>query len=160
VANRKNITSFLLFILLIVAIEWVGHVLTMSSVTDWYLTLKKPSWNPPGYVFGPIWTILYIMIAISGWRVYVKASSSKQKQQAFVFYGLQLGFNLFWSFFFFFLQSPLLGLIDILALLICIALNIKAFYPLDRVSAYLLIPYFGWTFYAAILNFTIWSLNR
>ncbi|MBM3201774.1 MAG: tryptophan-rich sensory protein, partial [Chlamydiae bacterium] len=68
-ANRKNITSFLLFILLIVAIEWVGHVLTMSSVTDWYLTLKKPSWNPPGYVFGPIWTILYIMIAISGWRV-------------------------------------------------------------------------------------------
>ena len=156
---RKSIPSFFLFILLIILIEWIGHVFTMSSVKDWYLTLQKTSWNPPAYVFGPVWTILYVMIAIAGWRVYVIAPSSKQKRQAFVFYGLQLACNLFWSFFFFFLRSPLLGLIDIVAILIFLILNIRAFYRLDRVAAILLIPYLLWTFYAAILNFTLWSLN-
>lgn len=157
--NRKNIVSLLFFIFLMVIIEWVGHLLTLSSVKDWYLTLQKPTWNPPAYVFGPVWTVLYAMIAFAGWRVYVKAPSSKQKNQAFVFYFLQLFFNLFWSFFFFFLKSPLLGLIDIFILLCFVGLNIKAFYRFHKAAAFLLMPYFGWVFYAAILNFAIWSLN-
>lgn len=136
-------------------------MLTMSSVKDWYPTLQKTAWNPPSYVFGPVWTILYVMIAIAGWRVYqIHVKEPASKQMAFMFYGLQLACNLFWSFFFFFLRSPLLGLIDIGAILIFLILNIRAFYRLDRVAAILLIPYFLWTCYAAILNFIIWSLNR
>ncbi len=78
-ATKKNIASFVLFILLVIAIEWLGHLMTYSSVNDWY---RKPTWNPPPYVFGPVWTIIYLMIAVAGWRIYTKAPSSKQKKES------------------------------------------------------------------------------
>jgi benzodiazapine receptor len=157
---KKKLFSLFLFILLVFLIEWLGHALTMSSVQTWYSTLVKPTWNPPAYVFGPIWTILYLMMAIAGWLIYVKCPSSITKKYAFLYYTLQLTFNLSWSFFFFFLQSPLLGLIDISFLLICIFLNMRSFYRIDKLSGVLLMPYLIWVFFAAILNLTIWNLNR
>lgn len=157
---QKKISSFLLFVLCAMFLEWVGHLLTMTSVRDWYLTLQKPEWNPPAYVFAPVWTILYWMIAIAGWRIYIYKGLSEKKRKAFVIYAIQFGLNVLWSLCFFFLRNPLLGLIDIVALLIAIFLNIKVFYQIERLAGMLLIPYFIWTFYAALLNFTIWSLNR
>jgi len=157
---RKKLFSLCLFVLGVALIEWLGHLLTMSSVRDWYVTLQKPSWTPPAYVFGPVWTILYAMIAIAGWRVFIKMSASGKKTEAFWMYSLQLTCNLLWSFFFFFLKNPLFALIDILTLLLLIIFNIKAFYRIDKVAGILLVPYLIWTFYAFLLNFAIWSLNR
>jgi len=156
---QKKISSFFLFILFAMLLEWVGHILTMTSVRDWYLLLQKPSWNPPAYVFGPVWTVLYWMIAIAGWRIYICSSTTKEKQKAFTVYGIQFGLNVLWSFCFFFLRSPLSGFVDIVFLLAAILFNIKIFYRIDKAAGLLLIPYFAWTFFAAILNFTIWRLN-
>ncbi len=157
--NRKIFLSFLFFVFLVFFIGLLGNFFTFSSVNDWYVTLKKPSWTPPDYVFGPVWTLLYLMIAVSGSRIYVKCLNTRERKRAYVLYGLQLLCNFLWTFFFFYLKSPLLGLIDISALLGFLFLNIKAFYKLDKISGLLLIPYFIWTFYAGILNVAIWGLN-
>ncbi|MBM3193581.1 MAG: tryptophan-rich sensory protein [Chlamydiae bacterium] len=153
----KKTVSFFLFIILVFSIATIGNRFTASSLTDWYAVLKKPSWNPPSYVFGPVWTILYLMIAVSGWRIYL--SLKKGKEKAFMFYSIQLLANFLWPFFFFYLQSPLLALVDIIVLLIFLACNIKAFYELDKLSGLLLFPYFVWTFFATMLNAAIWCLN-
>ncbi|MBS0628584.1 MAG: tryptophan-rich sensory protein [Verrucomicrobia bacterium] len=158
--SQKKIYSFLFFVFCAMILEWIGHLLTMTSVRDWYITLKKPEWNPPAYVFAPVWTLLYWMIAIAGWRIYIYKGLFEKKRKAFVVYGLQFALNVIWSFCFFFLRSPLLGVIEIGALLTAILWNIKVFYQIERIAGMLLIPYFIWTFYAALLNLTIWSLNR
>ncbi len=156
----KKLRSLSLFILLVFFIEWTGYKLTITSVNDWYLLLQKPSWNPPGWLFGPVWTILYIMIAVSGWLVLIKAKPSQQKQHAFIVYTLQLVCNLAWSYFFFFLKNPGFALVDVVGLLVLIGINIKMFTHLYRPAAILLIPYFIWTLFATILNGFIWTLNR
>lgn len=150
--------SLLIFILLCLAVEILASYLTNQSVSTWYLTLEKPWWNPPGWVFGPVWTILYLMIAFSGWLIY-KAKPSYRRSTALVFYGGQLILNFFWSFFFFFLKSPILGLIDILLLSLLIILTIINAWPVRRLAAILLIPYLIWVMYATTLNVAIWLLN-
>lgn len=156
----KKTAFFFLFLFILAFIEWLGHHFTAFSVKDWYLTLEKPFWNPPGYVFGPVWTFLYLMIAVAGWRIALRSSFLKERKEALVVYAVQLVLNLLWSFFFFFLQSPFLALIDILVLFILIISTMRLFYSLDRVASFLLFPYCLWTFYAVILNFAIWNLNR
>ena len=132
----------------------------MSSVSQWYVTLQKPDWTPPSWVFGPVWTVLYLMIAISGWLIWMRKNPLQKKRVALVLYGAQLLCNLLWSYFFFSLQNPGLALLNICALLILIGLNIASFKKLYRPAAILLIPYFLWTLYAAALNAAIWSLNH
>ena len=156
----KKILALCGFLFLVLLIEYGGHYFTMSSVGDWYQTLKKPSWNPPSWVFGVAWTILYIMIAISGWLIFIKVRSSTARGAAFVFYGFQLFCNFLWTYFFFFLKNPALGLLDIFVLLILIGKNIVDFAKLNKIAAALLIPYFFWTLYASSLNLAIWILNQ
>ena len=156
---QKKISSFFLFVLIAMLLEWVGHILTMTSVHDWYPMLQKSSWNPPPYVFGPVWTVLYWMIGIAGWRVYISPFSKNEKYKAFTAYGIQFAFNVLWSFCFFFLRSPLWGFVDIVFLLVAILFTVRFFYRIDKAGGLLLIPYFAWTFFAAVLNFTIWRLN-
>lgn len=150
--------SLCFFLVLCLLIEVLGGKLTDTSVATWYYTLQKPIWNPPNWLFGLVWTLLYICIAISGWLIFIKPPSKKRIKALFI-YAAQLLFNLLWSFLFFFLQSPLLGLLDIALLLIFIFMTIGAFWSLSRLAAYLLIPYFAWTLYAATLNGAIWILN-
>lgn len=156
---KKHYLSLIFFLLVVFVIELGGQWLTATSVTDWYLTLKKPSWTPPSWLFGPVWTLLYILIAISGWLIYTKVERSHKKTLALIVYAIQLFFNLIWSYFFFFLKSPSLALIDISLLAILILINILLFLRLYRSAGVLLIPYFIWVLYAASLNFGIWSLN-
>ncbi len=139
------------FLLLVFAIAWLGNVFTMSSVYTWYPTLQKTSWNPPNWVFGPVWTVLYIMIAVSGWLIFLR-KASRQRQQALIVYGIQLGLNIAWSFFFFYLRSPSLALLDLLLLILFIIWTIKLFWLQSRLAAYLLFPYLVWTLYALTLN--------
>lgn len=155
----KKTFSLIFFLIVVFLIEWIGHQLTFTSVKDWYVTLQKPSWNPPSWVFGPVWTLLYIMIGVSGWQIFIKIKPCREKYIAFGIYSLQLLANILWSYFFFFLKNPGLAFIDILVLTSLIIINIIVFIRLDRKAGFLLIPYLMWTLYATYLNGIIWRLN-
>ena len=151
-------SSLVIFIMLCLTLEIFAAYWTNQTVSTWYPELNKPSWTPPGWVFGPIWTILYIMLAFSGWLIY-KAESSHQRSIALAFYGGQLVLNFMWSFFFFSLRSPISGLIDIIFLSLLIILTIINAWPVRPLAGILLIPYLTWVAYAATLNAGIWLLN-
>lgn len=148
-----------LFLLATVFIQIIGAVFTNSSVSTWYPTLKKAAWNPPGWIFGPVWTVLYFLIAIAGWLLYLCPHSQK-RSKALAIYWIQLSINGLWSYLFFYLQSPLLGLLDILTLLSLIGWALYLYWPLSRPAFFIFIPYFLWTLYATTLNGAIWILNR
>jgi benzodiazapine receptor len=157
--SKKNIFSVLAgMIFLCLIVELLGGWLTSQSVHDWYPLLKKPFWTPPPFVFGPVWTILYLLMAIALWLVW-KEPVAKSKKTAYTFFSLQLFFNLIWSGLFFALRSPLMGLIDILILYGFIIATMVSFYRIKPLAAYLLIPYLCWVSYAITLNAAIWYLN-
>lgn len=139
-------------------LQILGSFLTTQAVSTWYPTLIKPSWTPPNWVFGPVWVCLYIMIAISGWLLY-RSKHSHNRTVALMLYGSQLVLNCTWSFLFFFLRSPLLGLINIFLLCLLIILTIIKSWHLTRVGSVLLVPYLAWILYATTLNSAIWLLN-
>lgn len=146
------------FLTLCFLIAFLGSFATHASLDPWYQDLAKASWNPPAWVFGPVWTILYVMIAVAGWRLYLSPPSTLRRK-ALLFYAVQLFLNFAWSFLFFYFQSPLLGLIDISLLPLFIGFTIRAAWSISRVSSFLLIPYFLWTLYAFSLNLAIYHLN-
>jgi|GEM_PF-228620 tryptophan-rich sensory protein len=125
---------------------------------DWYPTLTKPAWTPPDWVFGPVWTLLYILMAVAAWLVWRKAGFAGARL-ALVLYFVQLALNAAWSGLFFGLRSPAAGLVDILLLWMVIAATLVAFARHSAVAAGLLVPYFVWVSYAAALNFAIWRMN-
>lgn len=151
--------SFTFFIILCFTVEIAAGYWTNQSVSTWYPKLSKPSWTPPGWLFGPVWFILYIMIAVSGWLIY-NAEYSRHRSITLILYASQLLLNLFWSFLFFSLRSPLLGLIDILLLNLLIILTIIYAWKVRRLASLLLIPYLIWVMYATSLNASIWQLNE
>lgn len=151
--------SFIVFIILCFIVEIIGSFWTKETVSTWYPTLTKPSWTPPNWVFGPVWSSLYIMIAIAGWLIY-KAPHSHKRSTALILYGSQLALNFIWSFLFFSLRSPILGLIDIILLLLFISLTIIKTWRVRPLASILLIPYLIWVMYATSLNIGIWLLNK
>jgi tryptophan-rich sensory protein len=157
--TKSNFRSLLAFFALILILQMVASAATYTSIDNWYLGLKKTSWNPPDLVFGPVWTTLYLMIAISGWRIWVKIGQERMRHPAMVWYFIQLALNLLWSIVFFGLQSPIAGLVDIILLLIAIFMTIKLFFPINKTAAILLVPYFIWVMYASTLNAGIVYLN-
>ncbi len=132
----------------------IGSFFTVSAISDWYVHLEKPLLTPPNWLFGPAWITLYFLIGFSLFLVW----SSENKKAMLVFF-FQLFLNASWSILFFGLRSPLLGFINIILLLIAILLNIVVFYKISKTSAFLLVPYFLWTIFAAYLNFSILILN-
>jgi benzodiazapine receptor len=156
--QKKMWISLLAFIFLCLVVEVVGSFWTKESVLTWYPTLIKPSWTPPDWIFGPVWFCLYLMIAIAGWLIY-RAEHSHQRTVALMLYGVQLALNFIWSFLFFSLRSPVLGLIDIILLCLLVTLTIIKAWPVRRLASLLLIPYLAWVAYAASLNAGIWLLN-
>lgn len=124
----------------------------------WYERLKKPSWRPPNRVFAPVWTVLYVMIAVSGWLIWREAGFAGAALPLAV-YALQLVFNAAWTPLFFGLHRPDLGLVDIVLLWLSIAATIVLFMPIHVGAASLLAPYLAWVTFAAALNFAIWRLN-
>lgn len=126
---------------------------------EWYDRLDKPAWRPPNWLFPPAWTVLYTMIAVSGWLVYRTAGLDGAGLTALTVYLIHLGFNAGWSAVFFGLRRPGWGFAEVLALWASIVATIAVFYPINAVAAYLLIPYLGWVSFAAVLNFSIWRRN-
>lgn len=125
---------------------------------DWYEALSKPSWTPPGWLFGPVWTLLYLAIGVSGYLAF-GASEGRARATAFGVYGAQLLLNALWSWLFFGLQRPGLAFVDIAALLGLIVANVALFLPLSRAAGLLLVPYALWVGFASALNFAIWRMN-
>lgn len=143
------------FIVACVAVGGLGGFATAQSVVEWYPTLNKPSWTPPSWLFGPVWTLLYLMMAVAAWLVW-RAGNSKG---ALILFWAQLALNLAWSFLFFGARSPILGLLDIILLWIAIAATIFAFALHSRKAAFLLVPYLAWVSFATALNSAIYLLN-
>lgn len=142
--------------------ELVGIIstpFTIAAIPTWYATLNKPFFSPPNWIFGPVWTILYAMMGISVYLIWVKDTKNKKVQTALTLFAFQLMLNFAWSFLFFSLHNPLLGLLDIVALWLTIALTIRAFYPLSKPATYLLLPYILWVSFAMMLNLSIVLLN-
>jgi len=137
----------------------IGAVFTIDSVQTWYKTIEKPSYSPPNWVFGPVWTILYVLMGVSAYLIWVKGLEKKEVRTALMFFALQLILNALWSILFFGMRNPFYGLIEIVFLWAAIAITIQKFYKISRTAAYLQIPYICWVSYAAFLNYGIWRMN-
>ena len=144
----------------VIATSLAGNAVTLPQIKGWYATLAKPAFNPPNWVFGPVWTILFIMMAYAGYRIWQLESGSPGRIRALTLFYVQLALNAAWSAAFFGLNSPALGLVVIVLLLAMIIATIRQFRPLDRTAALLLVPYAAWVSYATLLNTAIWWLNR
>lgn len=149
------------------SLAWVAWVLScfaaaatgvFVSVDGWYAALHKPSWNPPDWVFGPVWTTLYLMMATAAWLVWRQGGWARQGRLLGLFV-TQLALNALWTPLFFGLHSPPLAFACIIALWIAVAMTARGFRPVSRPAALLLLPYQLWISFAAVLNFAIWRLN-
>ncbi len=140
-------------------IGFLSSIATQTSIDTWYVTIEKPSFTPPNWVFAPVWIILYIMMGISAGIVWSKGFYHKWVKTALYHFGFQLLLNAAWSIFFFGMRDPLIALLDILALFILLLFTIKWFKVVNPTAFYLLIPYVVWVAFAAALNFGIWQLN-
>jgi translocator protein len=140
-------------------IGFLGSMATQSSVGDWYPSLAKPWFNPPNEIFGPVWTVMYILMGIAAGIVWSKGFYHKWVKVALYHFAFQLLLNAGWSMLFFGLKEPFWALLDIIALFIVLLITIKWFKVVSNTAAYLLIPYAVWVLFAAALNFEIWRLN-
>jgi translocator protein len=148
-----DVKSGIVFGLLVLAAALFGSMFTPGA---WYASLEKPSWNPPSSVFGPVWTILYVMIAIAGWLAWRNRDRSRLP---IALWGGQLLLNALWSWLFFGLEQPGVAFVDIVILWLLIAAFIVAAWRISRAASLLFVPYALWVGFASALNFAIWRLN-
>jgi len=158
VKTARSSSMLLLFLAVCFAVSGMGAIFTSRSVSEWYPVLQKPSWNPPAWVFGPVWTVLYLMMAIAAWMVW-RRRGFREGAAALLIFAFQLALNAAWSPLFFGLRNPLAGLLDIIPLWAAILVTIAAFRKISPLAAALLIPYWLWVSFATALNFMIWRLN-
>jgi benzodiazapine receptor len=137
----------------------IGSAFTFPSITTWYATLVKPSFSPPKWIFGPVWTALYFLMGVSLYLVWTKGLKNKNVKIAMKIFGIQLILNSLWPILFFGLESPLYALIEIIFLWIVVAATIFKFYKISKNAAHLLIPYLLWVSFAMFLNYNIFILN-
>lgn len=147
-------------LVIFLAIAFVPSIIGESFRPDaWYEALIKPSWNPPNWLFGPVWTVLYTLIGYAGYLAW-RSSTVGQRYVAFGIYAIQLLLNSLWSPLFFGYHSPSFALVNIVAQWVAISLNIVAFYRIKPAAGLLLVPYLLWVTFALVLNASIWNLNR
>ncbi len=146
----------LLVLIGFIVVTFLAPLLGVGSPPgDWYASLNKPSWNPPGWLFGPVWTVLYLMMATAAWLVWKKCGWGK----ALGFYGIQLVFNAAWTPLFFGAHQPGWALVDIIAMWVAIVVTTVAFFRVNKTAGGLMVPYFAWVSFAMVLNYTLWRMN-
>ena len=155
----KKTTKILIAVAVCLFVGFLSGFATQSSVSDWYADLNKPSFNPPNWIFGPVWTVLYVLMGIAAGIVWSKGFYHKWVKTAMYHFLFQLIFNASWSIVFFGLRSPAYALLIILILLTLIILTMKWFRIVNKTAALLLVPYLLWVSFASILNYSIWQLN-
>lgn len=136
----------------------IGSVFTASSVRTWYMELSKPAWNPPGWIFGPVWIALYTLMGISAYLIWRRRGTSGVKL-ALSIYGIHLILNTLWSILFFGLKNPAFAFAEILILLGFIIVTTVLFWRINNWAGILMLPYIAWVSFATVLNYTIWHLN-
>lgn len=156
----KNTFRFLGSVLICLLAGGVGIIFTSSAIPTWYATLNKPSFSPPNYLFGPVWTVLYLLMGTSLYLVWEKGLKTKKVRDALYLFGIQLVLNAIWSPIFFGLKDILLALIIIIAMWVYILRTILAFGKINKAASYLLYPYILWVSFATVLNFSVWLLNK
>lgn len=156
---KKKALYIVIAVTICMLIGFLASFATQSSVDTWYATLNKPSFNPPNWLFAPVWTLLYILMGVAAGLVWAKGFYHVWVKTALYYFGFQLLFNALWSIVFFGFQEPFWALLVILVLLILILLTIKWFKIVSRPAAFLLLPYLLWVSFAALLNYKIWELN-
>jgi translocator protein len=156
--SRNPWLTFALFAGICFSVAAIGSVWTARSVRTWYVPLQKPSFNPPNWAFAPVWSVLYLSMAVSAWLVWRNAGWNTPRT-AFILFFVQLGFNLAWSGLFFGLHHPGLAFLDILALLATVVATAIVFRPFSEIAFWLMMPYTVWVSFASLLNFEIWRLN-
>lgn len=156
----RNFLMLLVSILLCLGAGLIGTLFTITAIPTWYAGLIKPSFSPPNYLFGPVWTVLYILMGISLFLIWKHGTRTKKVKNALYLFGIQLALNAIWSPIFFGAKNLLLALLIIVLLWIFILKTIIAFAKTDKLASYLLYPYILWVSFASVLNLSIWLLNK
>lgn len=152
----RNALALLAILAICFGASAIGGLLTAASVDSWYLVIAKPSWTPPSWLFGPVWTLLFAAMAVAAWRVWGSGGDTKR---ALTMFGVQLALNVAWSGAFFGLQSPAAGLVVIVLLLTAIVTTAIMFRRHSQLAAALMVPYALWVSFATALNTAILLLN-
>lgn len=157
----NKISKILVVVVTCLVVGYFSGMVTQSAIKTWYPTLIKPSFNPPNWIFAPVWSMLYIMMGVAAGLVWGQIEQEKEVvKNALVFFAIQLGLNALWSFLFFGLKNPMLAGIEIVILLLMIYETYTKFVKINKIAGYLLIPYMIWVSFATVLNGSIWWLNR
>lgn len=154
--RAPHIPALAVSLLLVALVATLGG-LASADAADEYGQLAQPDWAPPSFLFGPVWTVLYVVMAVAAWLIW--RADPRWSNPAIIAYGVQLALNLAWSPLFFGLGWRGLALVDILLLDVAVAVTIALFWRVNRVAAAMLVPYFGWVVFATALNYAVWSLN-
>lgn len=153
--------KILIWVATCMAVGYISGMATQSGVKTWFPTLIKPSFNPPGWLFAPVWSMLYIMMGIAAGLVWDRIDFKKEEvRKALLFFVIQLALNALWSFLFFGLRNPMLALIEIVILWLMIYETYIKFGKINKFAGYLFIPYLLWVSFAMVLNASIWWLNK
>ena len=156
---KNRSTKILTAVLICIAVGIYAATCTQTSVNTWYLTLNKPFFTPPNWLFAPVWSVLYVLMGIAAGIVWHKGAYHKWVKTALYHFALQLILNAAWSVLFFGLRQPFWALLDIIALFLLLLFTYKWFKIVDKTAGLLLIPYMIWVAFATALNFEIWRLN-
>lgn len=161
--NSKNNTTLTIALVLWIAlcyfVAWTGAQVSPGiASSEWYDQLNRPSWNPPGWLFGPVWTLLYTFMGIAAWRIWKQLGFSEGKRELGAFI-VQLILNGLWSQIFFNMQNVGLALIEIIILLAAIVVTTVLFFRRDKIAGWLMVPYILWVTFATALNAAIWIMN-
>ena len=155
---KRDAKGLAIAVLACFATAGAGALFTNQGLIEWYPGLRKPSWNPPNWVFGPVWSVLYFCMAVAAWLVW-RQGGFWQSQMPLTLFAMQLVLNVLWSCIFFGLQNPGLAFIEVLLLWATIAATMVAFWLRSRLAGILFVPYLAWVSFASVLNFMIWRLN-
>jgi len=152
-------TRVILFVVLVEVIGASGSIFTAPAIPTWYAGLKKPWFNPPNWLFGPAWTLLFALMGVALHLVTLKGWEAPGVRQAVVLFAIQMVLNVAWSGVFFGARSLAGGMLVIVPLLVLIVATIMAFLPVSRTAGLLMLPYLAWTCFATLLNYSVWRLN-
>lgn len=153
--------KILIFVATCLGVGFVSSYATQSGVNTWFPTLEKPSFNPPNWLFAPVWSLLYLLMGVAAGRVWDRIDFDRENvKKALVLFWIQLALNALWSVLFFYFHNPLLALIEIILLWLLIYETHVKFKAIDKIAGWLFIPYLAWVAFATVLNASLWWLNR
>jgi len=157
--RKDDFLWFALALLICLGVGALGSIFTAPAISGWYASLIKPSFNPPNWLFSPVWTTLFILMGVALFLILRRPKNIQYRRQAVSLFIVQLFLNLLWSFFFFFLQNPGAALVEIAILWMAILLSLIYGAKVNRAVLWLLLPYLLWVSFASFLNYSIWALN-